>query len=74
MRIQLYLAKVTFLDSSRGLGGNEIPGLKRGGLRVIMKDSVTSMERPRNKVDIWKTGRCLMFLGEKLLTRNQKGE
>ena len=58
------LLRWLFLDSSRGLGGKEIPGLKWGGLRGIMKESVISMARPRHNVDIWKTGRCLMFLGE----------
>ena len=47
--IQLYLAKVTFLDSRRTLGGKEILGLKRGGLRGIVKDSMISMEIPRDK-------------------------
>ena len=43
-------------------------------LRGIMKDSVILMAIPRKKVDIWKTGHCLMLFWGELLTRNKKGE
>ena len=43
-------------------------------LRGIMKDSVIFMEILRKKVDIWKTGHCLMFFWGGLLSGNKKGE
>ena len=58
------LLRWLFLDSSRGLGGKEIPGLKRGGLRGIMKESVISMARPRQKLTSGKQDVVWCFWGK----------